>query len=803
MLRNYFTMALRSLSKNKLITFIHIFGLSTALSACILVFLFVQSELSYDKQHANYSKIYRVVHEVTMAGQADLSGKGAFLAAPYLKKDFPEIEHAARVYPIAEQTCWFNNQAFQFDDVHFVDEEFFEMFDYDFITGNAVSLKDAGTCIVSDITAKTLFGDVDKAIGNSIKFTKNHFKIVGVYKNQLHTSHLRSSIFLSIKSVDMNQRAEMEKHWLLLAAGNYIQFKNEEAILSFDKKIKQFHDTYIIPYLSASEDGEEAFKGDLKFILQPLSKIHLESDFKFDYAEVGNKTNVYIFSVVGLFILLIASFNYINLTTAKAFKRAKELAVRKTVGANKQQLLLQFFCESLLHVAIAFIFAVSICELCLPLFNELTGKSFSESFIIQPFFIATIFVGLLFVALLSSLYPAWYMAKIDPVVAFKSGYIPSSSQAIIKKALVVFQFSISIVLLICTGTVYTQMQYMKNKDVGFNKENVLVIKVPFADSSFVSKLDVIKQELLTINGVKKVAGTNHIPGDKMGGLIEYVNENGATQQYLMGLMAVDYDCLDLLNIQFTSGRNFSKAIKTDDTAAFILNESAIKLNGWKDVSKLEFSNYFNYKGKVVGVVKDFNFKSAHNQVEPLVIVLTNRVPGNLLIKLDGENTQEAVAKIENVWKKFSRIWPTEYFFLDDLFDSHYLKEEKILILFTYFSLLTVLIACLGLLGLVIFTTELKIKSIGIRKVLGASLVQLVSYVLKEFAILILLALVISWPIAFYVMNKWLENFAYHISPDWKIFVFAMLITILIAFVTVLFQSLKATMSNPVKILKYE
>jgi putative ABC transport system permease protein len=799
MFRNYLKSAWRSLFRNKSATFINIFGLSAGICSCIFIFMYVKNEWSYDAHHSKADRIFRVTSDVTMGGNFDQLSRSSFALGPMLVEEYPEVERAVRVFKGGKQTFWYGEDVYQYQHFFYTDEDFFEIFDYEFIDGDPkTALEDVHTIVISDEIANTVFGKTHGIVGEQLKFAKNHYKITGVFRYHPDNSHLHAQAFLPLKTLPSDLTNKLKDDWFYMSQSNYLLFRDNLAHIGFEDKMADFSERHIQPCLKLHD-----VKGNLLFHLQPLREIHLTNHYKYDDAEVTNKAYIYIFSAVALFILLIACINYMNLATAKASKRARETGIRKTTGAGRSQLIIQFLTESILISLFAIVLALAMVELLLPIFNDLTGKTLSFSFYRDLYFVGFLLVLLFLTGFVAGFYPAFVLSGFKPISLMKPNSGTSKTDKNIRKTLVVIQFAISSILIISTYFVYSQMQYMKNKDVGFDKEAVMVIKVPVADSSFVHRLPEIRQELLANPAVKLVSGGNGIPGSGTGTVFHYVTYKGERNDMWINFMHVDYDYLNLMGLTIKEGRFFSRDYATDSTQAFVVNEAAIQQFGWYDLEDLMLENALGVQGKIVGIVKDFHYTSLHKPIEPLVFLLQRKIPGYLLVKIDKENMGQTITYVEKYWKQFSRKFPMEYFFLDDHFDLQYKSEEKMLTIFTFFTILTIIIACLGLYGLASYSVEIRTREIGIRKVMGAEIRDIVFLINKDFIPLIFIALLLAFPIAWYLMNTWLRDFAFRIPVTPWPFISAGGLAIVIAVVTISVQAIKAAKSNPVDALNYE
>jgi putative ABC transport system permease protein len=800
MIKNYLLTGLRNIYKNKTVSFINIFGLSVGISSCILIFLYVSNELSYDRQHTKADRIYRVTSILNLSGQDDNISYSSYMISPTMKADYPEVEEAVRLSPLPKQTLWYNDRVFQVEYIYFTDPEFFKIFDYEFLQGDpATALTEPQTIVITDELARTLFGTEEGALGKMLKFTLKSYKVTGVIKHVSDVSHITPNALISSSSMHKGLVDALSRDWFYMQQTNYVLFKHPIDKAVVEAKLATMVQNVIIPWLKS-----ENVNGSITYKLQPLLDIRLNSsDFKHEYAQITNKSNIIIFSSIGFLILVIACINYLNLATARSARRSREVGIRKTAGASRGQLFFQFMGESMLTVFLSLIIALCFVELLLPGFNYLSGKSLTLNFSLG--LVGALVVGVLIVGIFAGLYPAWFLSGFQPVKVLKTGQIPGSGAAIFRKVLVTVQFAIAVFMISCTLIVYGQMQYMKNKNPGFDNQRVLAFRVPGADTAFIDKFDAMEQELLANPDIEMASLASQVPGELWGKVLQYISYKGEKEERLMNIYGVDDRFLDLMKIPITKGRNFDKNSKADDTAAFIVNQAAVREFGWDNPFEVEIQNGFGYNGKIVGVINDYHFLPMQQPIEPLILVKKQGSQGGgvLLLKLGKHNTKATVAFADNVWKNYSKKYPAEYFFVDENFNSKYEAEDKRLKIFGYFSVVAIIVACLGLFGLVSYSIEQRTKEIGIRKVIGASTLQVAYVLIKSYILLILLAIVIAIPVAYIYMDEWLKDFAYHINPEIKYFLLAVLIAVFIALSTMFWQAMRAAWLNPATSLRYE
>lgn len=801
MFSNYLKIAVRNLLRNKVYSAINIVGLAIGVASCILIFLYVQDELSYESNFSKSDRIARIVGEVVFEGHKDEFAVTPAALAPAVT-EFANIEAATQFNRAGKQTIWYNDQTFSDDGLIFADSAFFEVFDYEMVAGNPATALDAPrTIVLTEALAEKIFGGPEQAMGEVLKFSRDSYTVTGVYRDKGH-SHIRASGLLSKATIDARTPAEVRTNqWFNLNNYTYVLLNSKDQLADLQQQADDLAKNRVNPWIK-----ENQLNAHMNFIVQPLQDIHFDSRFQHDLSPQGNMSYVYIFGAVAVFLLLIASINYMNLATARSAKRAKEVGLRKVVGADRSQIIRQFLGESVLLTLIAVLLALALVQIFIPSFNTLTEKSFSSNFFLQWEFLLVILAIVLLVGVVAGSYPAFFLSAFKPADVLKSNKQPKGGSATLRRALVVLQFSISLIMIIGTIVVFTQMHFLKNSDLGFKKEQVLVIDVPGGDSTLVQRLPVIKQKLLQNPNVLQVSNSYSIPAEVTNRTLMLMEQQDKMVEKTIDIIAVDYDFIPVMGIGMQAGRNFSRDMKTDEKQGIIINEAAARWLGWSDPigKKIETGEeeiVGDNSARVIGVVKDFHMSSLHTDVQPLAIRLAPQSPGYLLARIAPEDQTSTVSFIEEQWRMFDQKHPMEYFFMDEFFDRQYRSEEKMLTVFGYFAGLTILIACLGLFGLASFTAEQRTKEIGIRKVLGSSTANIVLLLSKDFALLVLVAIVLASPVAWYGMSQWLQDFAYRIDLSWWIFALAAVIALVIALATVSFQAVKAALLDPVKAIR--
>ncbi|MFD3001716.1 ABC transporter permease [Pontibacter toksunensis] len=797
MLKNYFLIFFRNMARNKMYAAINVIGLAIGIASCILIYLFVQHELSYDRYFSKHDRIYRVVNDLIVEDEVEKASITHAALAPTLAADYPEIEATTRMLNRNKQVLRQDNMAITIDNVFWVDSNYFQLFDYQLLEGDPkTALMEPNTMVITEQVASRFFDNPMDAMHTTLQIGTQSYKVTGIFK-AVDAAHMKPEALTSFNTIPGEVRQSMAGNWFSTNSYTYVLFREGTNAAAFSAKLPEFVKRRITP-IRESQTTER-----VELHLQALPAIHLNSDYLWEAFPVGNKSYIYIFSIVGIFILLIASINYMNLATARSAKRAKEVGMRKVVGANRSQLVLQFLSESIMLTLLAVVIALVLVELMLPTFNSLAEKNISSTYFLDAGFMGMLLAIGIFIGLVAGSYPAFVLSHFKPADIIKAGKTPAGGGALLRKSLVVIQFTISLVLIIGTVVVYSQMHYLKNQDLGFTKEQVLVIDIPSGDSTLVSKMPVMKAELLQNRNITSATTSVMIPGESTGVIIFAVERGNEMAEKTMNSIWVDYEFLELMDIEMKEGRGFSKEMRTDLENGFILNEAAVQALGWQDPvgKRIGFSD--TTSGKVVGVVRNFNYKSLHSEIEPLVIMLAPENSGYLMARMTPGNISETISHVEDTWQRLAPSHPMEYFFLDDSFNEQYRAEEKMLAIFGYFALLTIIIACMGLFGLASFMAEQRTREIGIRKVLGSSTSQIVVLLTKDFALLVLLAILLACPIAWYGMQLWLQDFAYRTPISIWIFVASGIVALALAIFTVSFKAARAAMSDPVLALRTE
>lgn len=797
MLHNYVLTFWRIMLRNKVYTALNIIGLAVGISSCVLITLYIKDELSYDRQFDKAGRIYKIASSITTQGQEQLVSSIPFGFAPTLAQLYPDVEATVRLMSMPKRTVWFEKKMLNIEGLFYSDPTFFDLFNYHFILGNPVTaLREPNTIILTRELAEKFFGSAPAAMGKQIRTSKHTFEVTGVIENPQRT-HLVFTGLASMATLGRENLAEREQGWAFYHTYTYVLLQEQAQQQEFQDVVAKFGDQVVAPILR-----NDNLNHTVRFFPQPLTGIHLDHHVPGDPTPPGNRTNLSIFGFVAVFVLLIACINYTNLATARSAKRAHEVGLRKAVGADRSQLIGQFLSESLLMTLFATVLALALVEFLLPTFNLLTGKQIAHAALLSPEMLLPLLAMVMLIALLAGGYPAFFLSGFNPMAVLRASNRPDSGNAILRKALVVTQFSISIALIICTLVVVSQMNYLKNSNLGFDKEQVLVIAIPAGDTTLIKKAGTIKGELLQNPQVKQAAISTFVPGDEIGTSLFHFQNKGNYEERSLNAIWVGEGFLELLNTQMVAGQPFTRE-QANNQNSIIINEAAARLLGWHGDPVGRKVKAGNTELAVVGMVKDFNYQSLHHRVEPLLLLPTAAWARYMTLRLAPEDVRSTLGFIERKWQSFDPDHPMEYYFLDEHFDKQYRAEESMLTIFGYFTLLTILIACMGLFGLAAFTAEQRTKEIGIRKVLGSSVSEIVVLLSKDFALLVLIAIVIACPVAWYGMEKWLQDFAYRTPISVWIFILSGLAALLIATLTVSYKATRAAMTDPVQALRIE
>ncbi|NIM57704.1 MAG: FtsX-like permease family protein [Candidatus Aenigmarchaeota archaeon] len=785
MLKNYLKIALRNIRRYKGYSFINIAGLAIGMACCILILLWVQDELSYDRFHENADYIYRVIQDINFADHSTTWAITQGPLGPSLKEDFPEIINTTRITSRRFRLTY-NDKSFD-ERPGMADGSIFEMFSFPLIKGDpATALSDPNSIVMTEETAKKYFGS-EEPLGKTIKADNRwDFQVTGILKEVPHNSHLQFDYLIPfIFGRELNYTVD---NWRNSQFRTYVQLQ------------KGIPAQEVIQKISGYLDEKPTLEKDARLNLQPLVRIHLYSDYEFDAAH-GDITYVTIFSIIAFFILLIACINFMNLATARSGNRAKEVGMRKVAGAHKTDIVRQFYGESIFLAFIALFVALTIVWLLLPTFNNLAAKELSMGVSGN----LLVLLGLLSITLLTGIisgsYPALFLSAFKPVKILKGSLRSGSKGSIFRKILVVFQFALTILLIICTIIIYNQLNYMRNMKLGYDKE-FLIYKGMRGDVR--AKFDSVKNELLQNPNILGVTATSSEPtyGYTFSNSLWRWEGQDPDEETLMRAVFVDLDYFKTFGMEIVEGRNYSKEFPTDATEAIMVNEEAVKAMGMESPIGRRLS-IGNNNFKIIGVVKNYHFRSLRQEIDPLILIYGPGQCRVLFARLRSENIPKTIGYMEDIWKEFAPGHPFNYRFLDDALNDLYRSEQRIGTILKYFSILAIFISCLGLFGLASFMSEQRTKEIGIRKVLGASVSNIALLLSREFTKWVLLANIIAWPVAYFAMYKWLQSYAYSTNIALWSFFLSGTMALVIATVAVSYQSIKAAVTNPADSLRYE
>ena len=803
MIRVYWKYLRRNLAVNKTYSFLNIVGLSAGLTCFAFIFLWVADEVSYDKFNENYERIVRLISTTKTETGIVESAVSAAPMAKALKNDYAEVENTVRLR-MREEIVTFKNQQILQPGILLTEPSFFKVFSYHLSRGNeATSLKEPFSIILTESTAKKYFGDNDP-IGQTLLINMYDssgygalYKITGIMPDPQKNAHFTFNMLASFKTIEtINPDVLTVDGWGDASFYTYLLLRKGADHKALSAKISQFYANYV-------GDMYPIWRNIYSYRLQPLSDIHLRSNLQYEIAAPGSINNVYIFSIVGIFILLLAGINYTNLATARSAARAKEVGIRKCVGAGRVQLMFQYLAESVFTAFIGLLISFVVSFFLQPYFYQLTGKNLS--LFSNPFLILSLTGITLLLGILSGIYPAVVLAAFKPAGILKGSFKSSEKGILLRKTLVVSQFAISIILVIGITIIYSQMSFIKRKDLGYNKDVLLFLRVN-GNTNVISGYNAFRNELKSSPLVSGVATSNSmIVGGLGSGGSETVDENGNPLQVNTSRLRVDQDYLDVYGLKLLAGRNFSLRASADTIRQVILNETAVKRFGWKS-NESAIGKPFkmgDQNGIVIGVINNFHFNSLQRAIEPLAIYPLDERFSRITLRVDINKPKRVLTLLKDVWKKHFPSTLFDYDFVSQQLEEQYQSEEKFSQIFLYFSILSLLIACLGLYGLTSYTAFQKTKEIGIRKVLGATAKNIVAMLSGSFLKLVVLASFIALPVTWYAMNQWLQGFAYRITLSWWMFAAAGAFVLFIAMITVGFQAIRSALANPVKSLRTE
>lgn len=797
MIKNLLLIALRNLKKDIWYNLVNILGLTMGITFSLFLIFYIKDELSYDKHYEKADRIFRINTYIQEKDKNTDWTLTQFPLGPTLKKDYPEVEEQVRILS-RERTLFKNgDNNFYETKVYYADSTIFNVFSHKFVEGSAATaLMEPFSIVISKTLAEKYFGKKTSAIGKTLRTVYDVYKVNAVIEDVPKNSHIRFDMLISMSTLLRGNNQGGQGNWGNFNNFTYVLLKSGTNAQAFNKKLVDVYKKYAEPVF-------KQFNITMRYDLQPITAIHLHSNLQYEPEELGSTSYIWIFSAVAFFMLLIACINYMNLTTARSARRAKEIGIRKVTGSSKRQLVAQFLGESLLTSLVAVLLSVLLVSLLLSMFNSISGKTFTIHALLQPSNILLLLGVFLFTGLVGGSYPAFYLSGFKPVGILKGALSKASGNINLRRTLVVLQFSISMIMLICTWVVYSQLSYLRKKDLGFNKDQVMTVTVNTGEDER-GKILAMNNDFRSLPGIKDVGTGNSYPG------APNVNLNLFTVETKTGYVdkavecySVDENYFGTLGIKTIKGRNFSGL--TDTSHSIVVNEAMVKHFGWDDAIGKRVKFPGDTSGRyleVVGVFKDFNQKSLYNPIAPLLLFYSanNNV---IQLKTDAANIKTSISKVGEIWKKYFPQLPFEYKFLDEDFNSQYTADQKRGKIFAAFSILTILITCLGLLGLTAFTTQQRQKEISIRRVLGASITEVVVMITKNYLWLALIAAAIAFPVAWYFMSTWLKVFPYNTGLSLLPFAVSALVILITAVATASFHSAKAALTKPVKSLRSE
>ena len=795
MFKNHITVAIRTLLRHKIYSFVNISGLAVGIACCMLIMLFVQDELSYDKFHKNANQIYRVLWDTRYGDNEWTTPYVSVPISETLRERYPEVIHSTRLRRESQTIRRESNHVIE-KNFYFAESSFLDVFTVSFIAGDpATALNAPNAVILTEQSAQRYFPNRDP-MGQPLELNDGtSLQVTGVVKAFPPQSHFHFDFLAPLKTLPIIERRKSD--WGSATVYTYLVLKDGASASELQTKFTAYIREHILSKMPPMPGYHT------NYLIQPLTDIHLHSNLKYEITANSNIMYVYIFSLIAIFVLLLACINFVNLSTARSSTRAREVGVRKVLGSHRSQLIRQFFSESTICVAFSSILAIGLCELGLPLLNSLANKHLTMGSLIAPHVLIGLFALIIVVGLLSGMYPALYLSSFWPVTALK-GYI-SSGKSYLRNGLVIAQFCISISLLVGTLVVRDQLHFAQNKHLGFDKEHVLIIRgIPRTLASASPRQAMtFRDQFETLPQVAIASLNTGAPGHDFDSMLFVPEQPANYEKTSLTYTLVDEKYVEALNIEILEGRNFSPTEHATDVSAFLVNQSAVKALGWQTALGKKLKRGSGTEGSIIGVVSDFHIGSLKQEIEPLVLPYLYRLPMYLAIRLHPDNVAEAISAVEETWKKLAPNQPFSYTFLDQDYARLYNREQQMSHVFQIFSGLAILIACLGLFGLAAFTTQQRTKEIGIRKILGASVSGIIYLLSKDFLKLVIIANIIAWPIAYYAMNQWLQGFAYRINLGISTFILSGLIALLIAILTVSYQAIKAARANPVEALRYE
>ena len=789
MLKNLIKTAIRHIIKHFGYSILNILGLTLGITSALFLIIYVSDEVSYDRYNVKADRIYRVSSNIKEPDDQFIWTVAQIPFGPQVVHDYPEVQSFVRFINMPRSLFKYEDKEFNEERFYFVDSTLFDIFTYKVLKGEVKSaLLEPKKIILTEKIANKYFGKEDP-IGKTLKTGTDAYEVTGVIEDVPTNSHFR---FDGVAS--RNNLPKQLGTWGNFGVFTYLLFPEHFDVKTFETKMQGMYDTYMKPIFGGMHIT-------ITYILEPITRIHLYSTKSGEPEPTGSITYVYIFGIVAIFLVLIAAMNYMNLATARSTRRAREVGLRKVVGSRRSPLIFQFLSESMVFTLISLLISIILIIVLLPKFNELAGKSFNLHILYTPVVLLSLLAVVIIVGIFGGSYPAFFLSRFSPVTVLKGVITQGSAGSLFRKILVIIQFTVSVVMIICTLIVFKQLNYLKTMDQGFDQKNVVGLEL---NGPMIRKYPVLKLSLRDNQNIKYVTSTNSPVGEGSGKLIFQVETDQGMAQKGINFTIVDHDFVETMGIKMVSGRDFQQDMPSDTLTAVVVNETFVRRMGWKEPigKKVEAGNANQLRARVIGVMKDYHQTGMYNNIESLL--LAYRPLNNVIyIKLSGNETKATLAFIESKWKEIFPDQPFTYTYLSERFNRQFEADEKRGLIFTIFTILAILIACLGLFGLASYMVEQRTKEIGIRKVFGANENTILGLISKDFLLLVSIGIIIAVPVAYYFMNKWLENYVYRMKIGIPLLITAALLTIVITFITISYKAYQAAVMNPAQALKTE
>ncbi len=788
MLKNLLKTAIRHLSKHPGYSAINILGLTLGITSALFLIIYVMDEISYDKYHKNADRIYRVSSTLTETDDQFTWIVAQVPFGPQIAQEYPEVQAYVRFFNMSQGAYKYEDKEYTEENFYYADSTIFDIFSYKVIKGDArAAVTQPNKIVLTESAASRYFGDADP-IGKVLKEGNNSYEVAGVIEDVPSNSHLRFDALTA-----RNNLPKQFGSWGNFGVFTYILLPKDVDYKAFEQKMQGISETHVKPVLGQ-------YNVQVKYNLEPLTWIHLHSTNASEPEPTGSIAYVIIFAIVAIFLVLIAAMNYMNLATARSAGRAREVGLRKVVGSTRGALVWQFISESVVFTVISLILSLTILFIALPKLNLLAGKSFDFSLIYSPSVLIAFFGTIIVVGILGGSYPAFFLSRFSPQIVLKGELTQGSSGSLFRKVLVVIQFTVSVLMIMCTLIVFRQLNYMKSMDQGFNQENVVMLQL---NGPMSLKYPVLKQALLDNPEIKAVSGTNTPVGEGSGKVLFNVETDQGMSQRGINFAVVDHDFIETLGIRMKEGREFQEDMPSDTSAGVVVNETFVNRMGWKEPigKRIEVTGGNQLIARVVGVMKDYHQTGMYNEVETFMLVYRGRQHPFAYVKLSGNNNQQTLSYIESKWKELFPDQPFDYIYMTERFNRQFEADEKRGTIFTMFTILAILIACLGLFGLASYTVEKRTKEIGIRKVFGANEGIIMGLVSRDFIILVTVGIILAVPLSYWFMGNWLENYVYRTPIGIALILMSALLTIVITFITISYKAFQAAVTNPAQSIR--